>query len=143
MRKCGHREWANFERYHYLNQELGKQAECYGCYDGEKIIGIIGVIHFPHSRNKKIKSISRLVILPDYQGIGIGKKFLFEVAELYAKKGFEVKITTSAKNLILGLKNDENWKLVRYSQTRYNAASITKNTVRSNVKTATFFFQNV
>ena len=47
----------------------------------------MGVIHQPHSINTKIKRVSRLVILPDYQGIGLGTKFLNEMAKYYSKQG--------------------------------------------------------
>lgn len=124
-----------------MSHELNKAAKCYGCYDGENIIGMIGVLHFPHPTNKKIKTITRLCILPDYQGIGIGKKFLTEVAKIYAKKGFDVKITTSAKNLIVGLQKMREWRLVRYSQKKAGTCKMLK-TCRQNVRTATFFFEN-
>lgn len=64
---------------------------------------------------KKIKSVSRLCVLPDYQGIGIGKRVLTLVAKKYADEGFDVKITTSAKNLIYALRQDKNWIMARYS----------------------------
>lgn len=115
---------------------------CYGCYDDNDIIGFIGVLHFPHPVNKKIKSISRLVVLPDYQGIGIGHKFLNVVADIYAKQGYDVKIVTSAKNLIMALKNDSKWMLTRYSAVKRGKEkeSFTRN-LRTNVKTASFYWR--
>ena len=85
---------------------------CYGLYDNEKIIGFIGILHQPHPINKKIKRVSRLVILPDYQGIGLGVKFLNEIAKIYTKKGFDFSIKTSAKNLIFALKNRKEWNVI-------------------------------
>ena len=128
-----------------MSSELPRQAACYGLYDGENIIGFIGVLHFPHPRNKKIKTISRLCVLPDYQGIGLGKKFLSLIAKKYADEGFDVKITTSAKNLIYSLRKDQNWIMQRYStnkksETKNRAVRGMTNTVRDNCKTASFFF---
>lgn len=127
---------------------MPRQAACYGLYDGENIIGFIGVLHFPHPRNKKIKTISRLCVLPDYQGIGLGKKFLSLIAKKYADEGFDVKITTSAKNLIYSLRKDQNWIMQRYStnkksETKNRAVRGMTNTVRDNCKTASFFFKNL
>lgn len=140
-------EWAKFKRYHYLSKELPKQANCYGAFDGEQIVAFIGIIHYPNPRNKKIKKVSRLCVLPDYQGIGIGKQFLALVAKKYADEGFDVRITTSAKNLIYALRRDKNWTLVRYSvNKKTNTANIKyqklNNTVRDNCKTASFYFKN-
>lgn len=130
-----------------MSGELPKQAICYGAYDGEQIIAFIGIIHFPHPRNKKIKSVSRLCVLPDYQGIGIGKQFLTLVAQKYADEGFDVKITTSAKNLIYALRKNKSWVMARYSvnkktQTANRSCRKMVNTVRDNCKTASFYFKN-
>lgn len=107
-----------------------------------EIIAFIAVIHFPHPKVKNIKTISRLCVLPDYQGIGIGKKFLTFIAGLYTVNGYQVKITTSAKNLIYALNKDPDWKLVRYSRTRKSESSFTNKTRRDKCKTASFFFEN-
>lgn len=66
-------------------------------------------MHQPHPINKKLKRVSRLVILPDYQGIGLGTKFLDEIAKYYSKQNYELSIVTSAKNLISALKKKNNW----------------------------------
>lgn len=130
-----------------MNGELPKHAICYGVYDGDQISAFIGIIHFPHPRNKKIKSVSRLCVLPDYQGIGIGKRVLTLVAKKYADEGFDVKITTSAKNLIYALRQDKSWIMARYSVNKRiesNNKNCRKmvNTVRDNCKTASFYFKD-
>lgn len=78
-------------------------------------MGIIGVIHFPCT-NKKLKKCSRLVILPDYQGIGLGTKFLKEVAKIYVEQNYDFAITTTAKNLVNSLCKNDNWILSRYGK---------------------------
>jgi GNAT superfamily N-acetyltransferase len=75
----------------------------------------MGILHQPHPINDKIKRVSRLVILPDYQGIGLGTKFLDIVAKHYIKQGYDFSIITSAKNLIKSLKSKKEWCLSRYS----------------------------
>ena len=87
IRKCSSGEWAKFRRYHYLNGELPSASICYGVYDNEKIIAFMGVLHQPHGVNKKIKRVCRLVVLPDYQGVGIATRFLKAIAEHYTKQG--------------------------------------------------------
>lgn len=143
MRPCGRGEWEKFRRYHYLNGELNKTSRCYGVYDGNTIIAFMAVIHNPHPINPKIKRVHRLVVLPDYQGIGIGKKFLNIVAEKYRSDGWDFSITSSAKNLICALAKDKNWNCVRYSKSKptKSGAQSFKKTMRYTVKTATFFYQ--
>ena len=116
---------------------------CYGLYDNEKIIGFIGVLHQPHPINKKIKRVSRLVILPDYQGIGLGVKFLNEIAKIYSKKGFDFSIKTSAKNLIFALKNRKEWILNDYGigKDTEKIMQCLRNKLRTKCKTASFFYK--
>lgn len=101
------------------------------------------MLHQPHPINKKIKRVTRLVVLPDYQGIGLGKKFLSCIAKKYSQDGFDFSIKTSAKNLIFALKKDDNWLMQSYDFTKdkfrdYNSI---KKTYRRNCKTASFFYK--
>lgn len=106
VRKCGREEWAKFSRYHYLNHDLNHVCKCYGLFDDqEKIVGFCAVMPFPHPKVKNMRRCSRLVILPDYQGIGLGVKFLTAVAELYKKDGFDFRIVTTLKNFSKSLVN--------------------------------------
>ena len=75
----------------------------------------MGVIHQPHGINKKIKRVSRIVVLPDYQGIGIGTRFLTEIAKIYKNKGYDFSIVTSAKNMIKSLYKNDKWIMIRNS----------------------------
>ncbi len=101
---------------------------------------MIGVIHFPNRFNSKIKTITRLCVLPEYQGIGIGKKFLDIIANLYFEQGYDIKITTSAKNLIFGLRSSDKWMLTRYGYNTNRQSTITQiqKKPESTMKTATF-----
>lgn len=78
----------------------------------------MGILHQPHPINAKLKRVSRLVILPDYQGIGLGTKFLNFMAEYYISKGYDFSIITTAKNLISALKKSNKWCMFRYSKTK-------------------------
>jgi GNAT superfamily N-acetyltransferase len=52
--------------------------------------------------------VSRLVVLPDYQGIGVGSRFLNYMAEYYTRRtGLPFTIITSNPQLVRG--NLKNW----------------------------------
>lgn len=72
------------------------------------------------------KRVHRLVVLPDYQGIGIGTRFINEVSKYYIEKSFNMNLTTTTPALVHALARDENWALVR--------ANRTKNTMQKNFK---------
>lgn len=84
-------------------------------FQDDTIIGFLSVIHFPHPIIKNIKRTHRLVILPDYQGIGLGSKFEAYVAGTYKAKGFQFFTTTSAKNMILTKAKSKDWKCTRHN----------------------------
>lgn len=119
-----------------------KSTQCYGLYDNNNIIGICGILPMPHPVNKKLRRVTRLVVLPDYQGIGLGKKFLNEIAKMYVVEGYDFSIITSAKNLINALRNDNNWCMARYSKIKMNASATYEfNRNPRNCYTASFFYK--
>jgi hypothetical protein len=57
--------------------------------------------------------VSRLVMLPEYQGIGVRKRLLNFIAELYTSQTrIPFYILTSNPQIIRG--NIENWKITRF-----------------------------
>jgi GNAT superfamily N-acetyltransferase len=100
-----------FRQYHYLSGKLGAGVRCYVALYQEKPVAFIAVAC---TRMKaKYYRVSRLVVLPDYQGIGIGKLLLNFIAELYTtqtKQPFY--ILTSNPQIIKG--NLKNWEIKRF-----------------------------
>lgn len=56
------------------------------------------------------------MVLPDYQGIGIGTHFIKEVAKIVASRGYEVNLTTSTPALVGALRKSNDWILARYGR---------------------------
>lgn len=128
-----------------MSSELSSAAICYGLYDKNDIIGFCAVLHQPHGKIKNLKRCSRIVILPDYQGIGLGTKFLNAIAEHYHNLHYEFSIVTSAKNMISSLKKSKVWIMIRYSANKCssnkNAIDYKRKSMRSNCKTASFMYK--
>lgn len=95
-----------FSKYHYLNKELNKSARCYCLTVNNRLAGFLAVIMFPHPK-QPYRKVHRLVILPDFQGIGLGMLFLNYIASI--TKDYPFAITTSQPALIYSLKNSPNW----------------------------------
>ena len=66
------------------------------------------------SKTKRMWRVSRLVVHPDYQGVGIGTKFLNAVSDMEMSAGNDVRITTSARNMVHALKGSQNWICTNY-----------------------------
>jgi GNAT superfamily N-acetyltransferase len=100
-----------FRSYHYLNGSLGAGIRCYtAIYQGNPIAFI--AVACVRMRAKYYR-FSRLVVLPDYQGIGVGKRLLNFIADLYSSQtGLPFCLVTSNPQLIHG--DLENWKIARF-----------------------------
>ena len=64
--------WSLFKQHHYLSADLNKAAKSFMIMWNDTPIGIICILPFPHAHVKQAWRASRTVILPDYQGLGIG-----------------------------------------------------------------------
>lgn len=72
------------------------------------------------------KRVHRLVVLPDYQGIGIGTKFINEVTKHYIENGFNMNLTTTTPALVNALARDKNWALVRKGRNKSSMSDFVK-----------------
>ena len=89
-------------------------GHCYEINLNDKKVGFASVGRFPHPIAKDIMVIQRLVIVPEFQGFGIGIKFMNEISRLY--RNDRVRITTSLKSFISSLKKNKDWKCVRFGR---------------------------
>lgn len=131
-----------------MNTELHQGAAQYvGIINGE-LVCHTGIIQFPLRKGKK--RVHRLVVLPDYQGIGIGKHFIEAVGEIISRQGYELNLTTTTPSLIYALRKSDKWTLARYGREksgmngyqRYGAQmKHLKNTVSCDRVTFSFWYK--
>jgi GNAT superfamily N-acetyltransferase len=104
--------WQVFREHHYLNtKRLGAGVRCYVAKYGDKPVAFIAILRIHMQTN--YYHVSRLVVLPDYQGIGIGKRLMTFMAEYHRKYGLPIpfRIITSNPQLARGLTN---WRVKRF-----------------------------
>lgn len=110
-----------------MSTELNKAADCYVGYIENNPVCFFAVLHFPHAQVKNFKKGHRLVVLPDYQGLGIGHKFSSHIAQMYVEKGFRFIITSSTKSLFYQRSRGSRWIVTRKGRTA-DSAGMLKNT---------------
>ena len=108
--------WRIFREFHYLDHEISKSAQCYVATWNEKPVGFCSVIHFPHPHCSKFKREHRTVVLPDFQGVGIGNKLSEFVASIYKNEGYRFISTTSAPSMMIHRANSKKWKCHRFGR---------------------------
>jgi len=100
--------WKMFAKHHYLSHSHNNAANVFIATVNNEIAGFISILPQPGKLQRQ-KRVHRLVILPDYQGAGIGIKLLNEVGYLYKKEKWIYRINTTAPSLINALKKSKLW----------------------------------
>ena len=72
-------------------------------------VGFCAILPHPSGTLNYAKHVHRLVVLPDYQGIGIGTKFLEAICERYVSQGYKMYIRTAHESLERHFKKSELW----------------------------------
>jgi ABC-type ATPase involved in cell division len=79
--------WRRFSKYHYLDTRMSRSVHCYVGLIGDKPVAFHAAIH---STNRDIHSYwrgHRTVVLPEFQGLGIGTAFSDAIAQMYVDRG--------------------------------------------------------
>ena len=84
---CGVQAWAAFRQHHYLSADINKSSRCWLATWGENIVGFASAIAFPNGNFKNAWRGHRTVILPDYQGLGLGVRLSDFVAASFVADG--------------------------------------------------------
>jgi ABC-type ATPase involved in cell division/GNAT superfamily N-acetyltransferase len=63
--------WKLFAPFHYMSADMHPSARCYVLYADGVPAAFAGVLYRPHPKARDIYGVSRLVTLPDYQGMGL------------------------------------------------------------------------
>jgi ABC-type lipoprotein export system ATPase subunit len=114
--RCRYETWKIFKHHHYLTQDLNKAAKCFVVLFNDKPIGFMAILPMPSGTIKDAYRVSRLVVLPDFQGLGVGIKILNLFGAMYKKNNKILYIKTSNPSLFKGMiRNKENWTLINES----------------------------
>ncbi len=109
--RCRRGLWRLFARHHYLSTNLNPVARCYVAMWDDRPVAFCGTLAMIGRKNHR--RISRLVTLPDYQGVGIGTRLLECVAAMHRAEGHRVNVTASHPALIAHCQRSSRWRTVQ------------------------------
>jgi GNAT superfamily N-acetyltransferase len=113
--RCSREAWRPFARHHYLSGDLSRFAQCHlALWDGAPAAFCATL---PLIGYKKRRRITRLVTLPDYQGIGIGTALAESVAQENRLEGYRLNITASHPAVIAHCRASPKWRAVGVKKT--------------------------
>ena len=122
IRKSQQHEWRLFMDYHYLSHAHNNAALKYIAEINGEPVAWCSLLHFPHPIVKNMKRIHRIVVKPDYQGIGVGGKVMSEISKKYKEKGFRISLVTSSQSFVHSLANSKQWIMTRKPSRLQNTA---------------------
>lgn len=127
------RYWKLFEPHHYLKAPLMVAAKCYvATVDGEPVAHVA----FTTRPGLKEARACRLVVMPEWQGAGVGMRFLNAVCQMWldGENRFSKKMPTlfhtSHPGLVAALRRMGEWRQVSAAMCGGNRAR-SKSTLRS------------
>jgi ABC-type lipoprotein export system ATPase subunit len=143
IRAVGRKTWPYFSKYHYLSERLptGK-IFTYGLFLGAEQIGF--ACYAPYIiGNQDTYFSNRVVIHPDYAGLGLSVHMINESAKDMVRKGYNVKGKFSNVAIYKIISRDPNWRMtkiakpIRKGKSGYaSTKKARKNTIRT--KTVTY-----
>lgn len=86
--------WRIFAKHHYITADMNKGAASYCFSWDDKTVGFCGVLANPYNGSVNTWRISRLVVLPDFQGVGIGRHIAEIIGGIYKSIGGKIYIKT-------------------------------------------------
>lgn len=107
-----------------MNESLHPASEQWIATINGQLVAHVGIIQFP--MRKGWKRVHRLVVLPDFQGIGIGTRFINEITKIYIAEGWKMNLTTTTPALVHALVKDKNWLLFRKDRCKTTWANFKK-----------------
>ena len=116
--RCGRRAWPLFAPHHYLSGQLSAAACTFVALCGSQPPAVSGVEPAAFCATVTMigrrghRRITRLVTLPDYQGLGIGMAVAEAVGDWHLARGQRLNVTASHRSLLSHCRRSPRWRFV-------------------------------
>jgi ABC-type ATPase involved in cell division/GNAT superfamily N-acetyltransferase len=137
--------WPSFSKYHYLSARLNSTAKCFGLFLEGRCVAFSAIRKLVHAKVSDVMLGHRLVVLPDYQGLGLGGWFDDWLGEWLAERGWRYHNVIAHPAMAAHYARSPRWKLIRNGGTmsaggQRNAKSIGNHQRRVSMQRGTFSF---
>lgn len=105
--------WDLFKPFHYLTGNLHKAARCFGMWANGQLVAFAGILHFPHPKVRDIRQVSRLVTLPDWQGLGLAMILVEHLGAAFAAVGNRLRTYPAHPALVRSFERSDKWNTAR------------------------------
>lgn len=107
--------WRLFRHHHYLSGELHVAAHCFCAFEHEtgEPVAFNAYYKFPHPKAKDIMVSHRTVVLPDWQGLGLGGRLTEFVGQMLHRDGYRYRATLAHPALIAYRARSPRWRMIQ------------------------------
>ena len=105
--------WQLFAPFHYLTADLNRSARCWCLFVDDAPAAFGGVLPRPHATAKNIRGLSRLVTLPDYQGLGLAFVLTDALASAHSTLGYRFHTYPAHPALVRSFDRSDKWAMVK------------------------------
>lgn len=110
--RCSPKRWGLYAPHHYLSSKLVRAARCFEAWWAGRPVAFSAWLPFvgagPPARREH-----RTVVLPDYQGVGVGQALAGLIASLWRGLGYRSLSTTTHPGLIASRCRSPDWLMHR------------------------------
>lgn len=116
--------WKLFAPFHYLTKDLNKAARCYAVFINDQPTAFAGLLYRPHPSVNNIIGVSRLVTLPDWQGLGLAFVLADTLGAAHKAVGKRLRTYPAHPALIRGFDRSPQWRLDHKPQYRKDSRGL-------------------
>tara|TARA_R110000796_G_scaffold242477_1_gene364548 strand:+ start:472 stop:1596 length:1125 start_codon:yes stop_codon:yes gene_type:complete len=145
IREVSRKSWKYFSKYHYLSDKLaGGHIETFGLFHNDEQIGFACYANYVPWGNKLKKEImhaNRIVVHPDYCGLGLGIHLFSETAKIMVDRNYQVMSKFSSEPVAKAMTKHPHWelkKVQRAMKTIIGGNMLRDSGFREKVKTYSF-----
>lgn len=106
------RAWPLFRPFHYMAADLNASARCFLLDVDGRTAAFAATLNFPHAARRDIRRVHRVVVLPDWQGLGLGMILIDRLGGGYRAIGQELRLGTRSVTFARSLARSPRWTLV-------------------------------
>ncbi len=108
--RCRYETWNLFKQHHYISEDLNKAAKCFCVTWNDKPVAFYAFLPMPSGTVQNAFRGSRSVVLPDFQGLGIGFSVSKYLHKLYTKDNKNLYVKSVSPALVKKRMRDGDYK---------------------------------
>ena len=140
IQRVHHSYWSVFSRHHYLSKDLNPSAVCFAAFLAStgRPVAFNAWLSQPHRSIPNMRRSSRVVTLPDYQGVGIGNRLVETCASLWRALNYRPMATAAHPAMVAHRQRSPVWVQHRDASRNSGGGMMTRDAIGKTIANARF-----